>query len=323
MILTCPACSTQYVVKDGAIPPGGRQVRCASCRHGWHQDPEASADDADPPAGDPLGEPLEEAVAEATDDYAGTGAEAETGAETETGAEAPGEITRDLGQAAYGAPPGYAPVDTAADRPPEPEWRAEAEPPGEPASETPTPWNEPAPVADDIHLTEPAADPEPPSAWDEPAPLDDDFSPFRQREPAEPRGGLAVKLLVALVIVGALAVAFWFFAPAEWRQRFGLASLTDTPLQVRITHSDRQTLASGNELLAISGRVTNPTGEQQAVPPIYAQLRSSTGVLVYSWTIAPPARRLQPGASATFNSAEVNVPAGADELTVTLGAPRG
>lgn len=40
MILTCPSCGTQYVVKDGAIPEGGRQVRCASCRHSWHQDPE-------------------------------------------------------------------------------------------------------------------------------------------------------------------------------------------------------------------------------------------------------------------------------------------
>ena len=41
MILTCPSCGTQYVVKDGAIPPEGRQVRCASCKHSWHQDPEA------------------------------------------------------------------------------------------------------------------------------------------------------------------------------------------------------------------------------------------------------------------------------------------
>lgn len=40
MILTCPECSTKYVVKDGAIPDGGRQVRCASCKHSWHQDPE-------------------------------------------------------------------------------------------------------------------------------------------------------------------------------------------------------------------------------------------------------------------------------------------
>src|SRR6201990_3274300 len=43
MILTCPSCGTQYVVKDGAIPPQGRQVRCASCKHSWHQEPEPEA----------------------------------------------------------------------------------------------------------------------------------------------------------------------------------------------------------------------------------------------------------------------------------------
>ncbi len=45
MILTCPECSTKYVVKDGAIPEGGRKVRCASCKHSWHQDPEVLEDE--------------------------------------------------------------------------------------------------------------------------------------------------------------------------------------------------------------------------------------------------------------------------------------
>src|SRR3954452_16438447 len=39
MILTCPNCGTQYAVKDGAIPPEGRQVRCAACKHSWHENP--------------------------------------------------------------------------------------------------------------------------------------------------------------------------------------------------------------------------------------------------------------------------------------------
>src|SRR3569833_2220953 len=50
MILTCPSCGTQYVVKDGAIPPGGRQVRCASCKHSWHQDTEEGAEVTEAPA---------------------------------------------------------------------------------------------------------------------------------------------------------------------------------------------------------------------------------------------------------------------------------
>src|ERR1700759_5240350 len=73
MILTCPNCDTQYVVKDGAIPPDGRQVRCASCKHSWHQDPEEStelqlSDEVAPPEPETAPEPSDEdeSLAEAT-----------------------------------------------------------------------------------------------------------------------------------------------------------------------------------------------------------------------------------------------------------------
>jgi predicted Zn finger-like uncharacterized protein len=69
MILTCPECSTKYVVKDGAIPEGGRQVRCASCKHSWHQDPE------------PRDDQLEETRPEATAEEAPTIHEETRGAE--------------------------------------------------------------------------------------------------------------------------------------------------------------------------------------------------------------------------------------------------
>ena len=129
-------------------------------------------------------------------------------------------------------------------------------------------------------------------------------------------------ILLVAVVVAALAAAFWVLAPPEWKSRLGLASDGASPLALVTTHMDRQRLESGNELLTITGRVINPTSKEQSVPPLQAQLRSSAGQLVYSWTIAPPARSLPPGASASFNSAEVNVPPGGDELTITLGTPK-
>ncbi|WP_286830182.1 MULTISPECIES: zinc-ribbon domain-containing protein [Kordiimonas] len=40
MILVCPACDAKFKIPDGAIPPAGRKVRCASCKHSWHAVPQ-------------------------------------------------------------------------------------------------------------------------------------------------------------------------------------------------------------------------------------------------------------------------------------------
>jgi predicted Zn finger-like uncharacterized protein len=285
MILTCPACGTQYVVKDGAIPEGGRKVRCASCRHSWHQDPPLLE----------LENPLDSEEIAAAEEAAGFAepglqADEEPRGDTATGdhagdepAAAPGEAIVDGG-----------PVDAA----------VEEEPAGSDSDYVPAPGGE-------------FADLQPPEEE-----VDDDFSPFAARGPAERRRrSPLVAILLVIVLVAAAAALFWFLAPPEWKARVGLAEAGQTPLQLMLTHRDRQSLESGNELLAVSGRVINPTTKTQQVPPIQAELRSKSGQLVYRWTIAPPTATLAPGASTPFNSAEVNVPSGGEELTVSLGAP--
>jgi predicted Zn finger-like uncharacterized protein len=293
MILTCPSCGTQYVVKDGAIPPGGRQVRCAACKHSWHQDP----DDAAEPEAEP--QPIEEAAAEepaaaATEDDESL-AEA-TLIEPRSGPEAEERA--------------YEEATLEGDEPP--------------AAELPQPESEELADVADGDAAVPSA---PESDWSEP-PLaeaqSDEFTPYPAPDEAAPRRrGPLLAIVIAVLVVVAIAAAFWFLAPAELRTRLGLAEVGTSPLALVTTHMDRQRLESGNELLTVTGRVINPTGKEQTVPPLQAQLKTRTGKVVYSWTIAPPARSLPAGASASFNSAEVNVPPGGDELTITLGAPAG
>ena len=291
MILTCPSCGTQYVVKDGAIPPGGRQVRCKACGHSWRETHATAAEEvaapADEPARVPVLPPLDQAAAEAVDEPR----------------EHFSENYAIREEAAEDLPEAY--EERAADIEEERLAKAPAPPPIPPETEV-------------TALAEAA-----PSGRLEWVENDDEFSPFARREPAETRSRSRVVVVAVLVLlIAAIVAGIWFFAPLEWRQRLGIAGAGETPLQLMMTHSDRTQLASGNEFLNISGRIINPTSKQQKVPPIHAQLHDAKGKVVYSWTIPPPARSIPPGGSTTFNSAELNIPPAAEELTVTLGEPK-
>ena len=169
MILTCPACSTKYVVKDGAIPPAGRQVRCASCKHSWHQDPE---DTAALPV-DPRAE-----VAEAAADIATP----------------PGLATTDtpnpLDQIVTAAPPAPAPPPPLSE---ERRWQ-----PVEPSSA----WDEPALTTDPAGEVAPDPTPEPVAEEFEPF---YDHEPFDQPRRKWP----LLLLLVLLVALAAIAFWFF------------------------------------------------------------------------------------------------------------------
>lgn len=274
MILTCPSCGTQYAVKDGAIPEGGRKVRCASCGHSWHQMPEGDGGAADEAA------PLPEPAAEPGDPAAqATAYDEEPGEPQPDGYQPTDPIAP--GPELVGAPAAV-PVP-----PPDGEW------PDPLASEEPWDPEKEIPDAEEIAAVESETGPERKRTW-------------------------LMAILIAVAVVIAIVAGLWLIAPDSLRQSIGFAGEGATPLQIAPGTPERQKLASGNELVVVSGRVINPSSTTQQVPPIEATLRDKSGKLVYSWTIAPPARTLPPGGTATFNSAEMKVPPSGPDSTVTL-----
>lgn len=337
MILTCPSCGTRYVVKDGAVPPGGRTVRCAQCRHSWHQEPDDTPEPTD--AAEPVqslpGQGQADAEPEGPHDHplGGGGGTARAG---------------ELGDHAHPDQGGWGEQDPDAQPLPGPEGRPSA---NEMASEprltearrgTPEAVSEPEPDRDTMpEEAAEASDPYPEEAVPVEEPLqpersthplrasraeaEDMYSPFASREDEEeaPRRRWPLVILVVLLLVAAIATAVWFLAPSELKNRLGLAQAGgQSALLLQVKQHSRQQLASGNQMLEVSGLVINPTDETQTVPPLQAQLRSLDQKVVHRWTIPPPAPKLAPGGSASFNSAELNIPGAAACLDVFFGTPR-
>ncbi|QLC25612.1 DUF3426 domain-containing protein [Parasphingopyxis algicola] len=149
-----------------------------------------------------------------------------------------------------------------------------------------------------------------------------DSDPFAHEPPFKPRRNpakmwTAIAIGIFLLLGAGVGAVAWFGPPGFVAGLGGAAN--DSALDVQLVRSpERRTLASGHELLSISGRIVNMTDEEQRVPDIRAELRNAQGAVVYDWTIQAPQRTLPPREMVEFNSAEIDIPRNAEELNLAF-----
>lgn len=191
-----------------------------------------------------------------------------------------------------------------------------APPPSRPVScttpEQPSePESAPAPVE---------APPPIPEAIDWVPASEEEEEPPRRRYRRNPaRMWTIVAVIAALLMVGALA-AIYFVGPQQIAAWMG-GEAREGGERLRFTRRDvtREPLPTDNELLTVTGEITNVSGQVQRVPQIRADVTDANQRVIFSWTIAPPVRELQPGQAATFSSASTDVPKGGRNLNLSFG----
>lgn len=307
MIIACPACNTRYVVPDSAIGIDGRSVRCANCKHSWFQHgPELPPRDERPvaaPAAAPVQEP---ATVQAP----------APGAAQAIAAAARLPVSAVAPSAPAAGPSAQPSVQTAAPAQAVPSAQAvssaQAEPPAlPPLARTSASPGRPiaASYADDA--------------------LADRPSSFGHEPPFRPRRNPAKLWLIFAVIFAVLASG-----TAAAIYAFGLPSaMTDYALPFADVEPDllidfppakqeRRTLPNGTEFFSASGTIRNLSKTAQDVPPMLVVLRDAQDRVVFNWIINPPVARLEPGQSADFRQAMVDVPRSATSAEIAWAKRR-
>ena len=191
---------------------------------------------------------------------------------------------------------------------------AAAPPPEPPAFAAPLsraapPIERRAPPPVERRETVPASPPD----WDQPPAMEDSFRP--RRNPVRALNFAAFSLFVLLTLA---ALSVYFIGLPDVGRWVGLPVETGDVLSISDLNQRTSRLERGNAVLEVSGTIVNQTDQVQRVPQILAELKDAQGRIIYSWSIAPPVGELQPRGRVAFNSANVGVPRGGRQLSLTF-----
>jgi hypothetical protein len=135
-------------------------------------------------------------------------------------------------------------------------------------------------------------------------------------------------------MLGAIAFALIASATAVAISVFGLPSVltsyslpfaeVEPDLQIDFppAKQERRTLPNGTEFFSASGTIRNLSKTAQDVPPMLVVLRDAQDRVVFNWIINPPVETLQPGQSADFRQAMVDVPRSASSAEIAWAKRR-
>lgn len=289
MIISCPACSTRYVVPDTAIGVEGRTVRCAKCKHSWFQEPQESA------------------ALDLTD----------RADETDTSSSpAPAPVPDPSPSTSEPAAPSIS------------RWHSDDRPrttdaPANEIAETPVPV-----APENAERFVPAEDPLAGEAeqdsfdgadyafdedeYDEETSRFDYSPPFTRRRNSLKMWTIAAAAFALLASGTVVAVNYYGlpgWLPIE-RPTFGIGK-SNLELDFPGEWQRKETLETGEEIFRVRGSINNTGTESETVPSLLIVFRDQREKNVYSWVVVPPKRELAPGESLNVTEAVTDIPAAA------------
>ena len=308
MIISCPECSTRYVVPESAIGADGRTVRCAKCKHSWFQDPKPldlteTIDPQPEPAPEPSPQPLSTPPPPAPP------------AAREPANESPDP------QAAPSVSHWRTSDRPEAEGRPAPEPKPEPEPQTEPAQESAAFGASPAEDGfsggpDPLmgQGTEDTYPDEADTAFDEEA-YDEEGSRFDYSPPfSRRRNSLKMWTIAAVafaLLASGTAVAVNYYGLPDWlpikQPTFGIGK-AELTLDFPKENQRKETLETDEDIYRVRGAIANSGQETVSVPNLLIVFRDERERVVGNWVIVPSKRELAPGESLNVTEAVSDIP---------------